>query len=265
MSQFRTVRISQPRFEKGRLRFMTVKSRHLRGRGDICIYCPDIKERADLPIAILLHGVYGSSWSWALNAGAHLTAERLILQKSIQPMILAMPSDGLWGDGSGYLPHNNVDFEKWIALDVASAVRENVAAAADSTVLFIGGLSMGGFGALRIGAKYGRLFSAVSGHSAITAIDQLPLFVKEALTHYEQDEPNDESVYKTIMTYEKGLPPIRFDCGKDDILIEYNRALHAQLVASHIEHTYREYPGAHEWAYWEEHLVDTLEYFNQYI
>ncbi len=37
-------------------------------------------------------------------------------------MILAMPSDGLWGDGSGYLWYDGVDYENWIMEDVIEAV-----------------------------------------------------------------------------------------------------------------------------------------------
>ena len=37
-------------------------------------------------------------------------------------MILAMPSDGLWGDGSAYIPHPKQDFEKWIVDEVPTAV-----------------------------------------------------------------------------------------------------------------------------------------------
>jgi S-formylglutathione hydrolase FrmB len=57
------------------------------------------------------------------------------------------------------------------------------------------------------------------------------------------------------------LPPLRFDCGVDDQLIEENRALHRDLEARGIAHTYEEFPGAHTWAYWERHLEDTLRFF----
>ena len=44
-----------------------------------------------LPIVTLLHGVYGSHWSWAYQGGAHLTAAELMRQGSICPMVLVMP------------------------------------------------------------------------------------------------------------------------------------------------------------------------------
>lgn len=44
-------------------------------------------------------------------------------------------------------------------------------------------------------------------------------------------------------------------------LIEPNRALHAGLIAAGIAHTYEEFPGGHEWPYWEAHLAATLRFF----
>ena len=76
---------------------------------------------APLPLVILLHGVYGSAWSWPLNGGAHLTVARLIEAEEIAPVALAMPSDGLWGDGSGYVPHADADYERWIVDEVPAA------------------------------------------------------------------------------------------------------------------------------------------------
>ena len=123
MSAFRTVELSDPRFESDHLRYMTIKTSNLQGRGDICLFVPpDVRPDQSLPLVILLHGVYGSAWAWTHKAGVHLQAIKMIRQGEIPPMIIAMPSDGLWGDGSGYLEHNGFNFEKWIVDDVVDAV-----------------------------------------------------------------------------------------------------------------------------------------------
>ena len=70
MSSFRTIELSDEVFETDGLRFLTVKTPNLLGRGDICLYLPQgIEPRTNLPIYILLHGVYGSAWAWALKGG----------------------------------------------------------------------------------------------------------------------------------------------------------------------------------------------------
>ena len=263
MSHFRTTEISDSQFESNNLRFITVKSKNLKGRGNICVFVPKGIADANLPIVLLLHGVYGSAWSWAFKGGAHQTAQDLIDQNKIKPMILVMPSDGLWGDGSAYIKHSSLDFEKWIIEDVITAVKELIPQAKKSAKTFIAGLSMGGFGALRIGAKYSTIFAGISAHSAITELSQMELFVAENLQEYLQENSDDESVLKTILNNQKTLPPLRFDCGREDVLIRHNRLLSKELENCKILHVYQEFEGKHEWEYWQEHLKDTLMFFSK--
>ncbi len=262
---FRTTEISNPDFEYNNLRFITIKTPHLKGRGDICVFVPPDPGSGPIPLLILLHGVYGSAWAWTLKGGVHVTAMEMIRNAEIKPMAIAMPSDGLWGDGSAYLPHNGYNFEKWVVDDVPQAVIENIPAVTATSKLFIGGLSMGGFGALRMGAKYAEKFQAISAHSSITDIEQMPLFVEEDLRHYYQAKPEETSVLAVIREHRYHLPAIRFDCGTDDLLIEQNRALHQQLTDENIKHEYCEFEGGHEWPYWQKHIRDSLLFFNSQI
>ena len=264
-SIFRTIEISDPRFEGEGLRWVTVKSRALKHRADLTLFVPNSTgSRKHLAVVILLHGVYGSHWAWALKGGAHRTAARLIAAGEIPPLVLAMPSDGLWGDGSGYLPHRSADFERWIAEEVPGAVRESVPGVDEGSPLFISGLSMGGFGALRLAAKYPEKFRAAGGHSSITHFDQFKLFVEEPLDSYGCPE-EDQSVYECIERNRERLPALRFDCGTEDPLIEYNRELARKLKQAGIAHTYEEFPGGHSWPYWETHLADMLKWFGKLL
>lgn len=262
MSKFRTTEISDPRFEANNLRHITVKSKNLKNRGDITVFVPPGENLKDLPIALLLHGVYGSHWIWSQKTGVHLKMKSWIENGEISPMILVMPSDGLWGDGSAYLPHNNSDFEKWIMEDVINATIELIPQASEKSQLFITGLSMGGFGALRIGIKHNQLFAGVSGLSSITELSEMRLFVEEEQENYNQKRSEDESVYQTILKHKNNLPPFRFDCGSEDLLIEGNRKLHVQLTEANIKHIYVENSGSHEWPYWEKHIKETLLFFD---
>lgn len=258
---FRTTEISDPQFESDNLRFITVKTNNLKGRGDICVFVPPGGNMENLPLVILLHGVYGSAWVWSQKAGVHKTALSMIQNKEILPMVIAMPSDGLWGDGSGYLPHNQKDFEKWIVEDVPSAVIQNIPSVTQNSDLFISGLSMGGFGALRLGVKYANRFKAISVHSSITDLQQMNLFVEESLENYFQEDETENSVWGLVENHSEKLPRIRFDCGEADELIEANRKLHKQLKKASIKHQYEEFEGGHEWTYWQEHIKKSLLFF----
>ena len=266
MQEFRTTEVSNQKYETDNLRFITVKSKNLKGRGDICVFVPPgIEKVENCPLVILLHGVYGSAWSWTLSGGVHIHVLQMIKSRLIPPMVIAMPSDGLWGDGSAYLPHNNLDFEKWIAEDVPHAVKNIIPSVTDSSKMFIGGLSMGGFGALKIGVKYNTLFTAISAHSSLTNIAQMEKFVEENIDNYFQEDKSEEDILETILKYRAKLPAISFDCGFSDTLIEANRTLHAQLDVENIPHDYEEYLGGHEWSYWEEHVIDSILYFARHL
>lgn len=266
MNSFRTIELSDPQFESAGLRYITIKTPNLNGRGDVCVFVPEgVADETGLPVVVLLHGVYGSAWIWSQKGGAHVTAAQLIKEGQIQPMILAMPSDGLWGDGSAYLPHNQYNFEQWIVHDVIQAVVENIPQASAQSNVFISGLSMGGFGALRLGSKYGQRFRGISAHSSITSLPQMALFVEESLANYAQAEKYNEDVLETMLQYKDSLPPIRFDCGITDELIEYNRTLHQQMLEHGIPHQYEEFEGGHQWPYWVEHVKDSLRFFHQLL
>jgi hypothetical protein len=55
-------------------------------------------------------------------------------------------------------------------------------------------------------------------------------------------------------------PRLRVDCGVDDFLIEPNRVFNAHLNAIGFEHEYEEFPGAHTWEYWDEHVQQAIAF-----
>lgn len=244
---------------------MTVKTPHLRGRGDICLFVPEeAQDHDDLPIYLLLHGVYGSAWAWALKGGAHRSFLALLQASLVKPAIIAMPSDGLWGDGSAYFTHHQKAFDQWIVQDVPLAIVENIAGTSSRSPLCIGGLSMGGYGALSLGARFAERFAAISGHSSITRLSQMAQFVEEPLADYTAhcETPN---IIDSMIAHRKQLPPFRFDCGLTDELLLPNQELHQALTAASIPHTYEEFPGGHEWPYWQEHVKKTFRFFDQFV
>ena len=264
MSQFRTIEISDPRFEHEGLREITFKSPSLGGRADVTLWLPPGADSlVHLPLVLLLHGVYGSHWAWTRSGGVHRTAADLLVRSEIPPMALAMPSDGLVFDGSGYVNHNGRCFESYIVDEVPACMSEVAPAITSRSPLFICGLSMGGFGALRLGTKYAGRFAGISAHSSITHFAAMAKFVEEPLAAYGPPAAEEQSLLPYFLAQREHLPPIRFDCGTNDVLIEENRRLHRELTAHGIPHAYAEFPGGHEWPYWETHVADTLRFFGR--
>jgi putative tributyrin esterase len=237
------VELSDPQYEVGGLRHATANSRALGRRADVTF------AGTRGPLVILLHGVYGSHWAWAHKAGAHLLADEVVL---------AMPSDGLFGLGSGYVRHSGGDFASWILDEVPWLASQAGPGVDPDAPVAIAGLSMGGFGALLLAARHPARVRAAYGMSSITDFSQMRYFVGD-ISGYDVD-PTDRSVLDACVAAGPSLPRIGFDCGTTDPLIEPNRALHAGLDAAGIEHQYREFDGGHEWTYWAAHLHDELAF-----
>ncbi len=263
---FRTVEISNPAYEPDNLRFVTVKSRHLKGRGDCTFFIPPQLQLSNhnIPVVILLHGVYGSHWAWTYNINVHKIALKLIESGTIEPMVLVMPSDGLMGDGSGYFNHGDRNFEKWIVNDVVELIHEVLPKPSTKyRKLFIAGLSKGGYGALRLMGKFPSLFAGASGLSSITRLTDLMPF----LTRYEQTVYKSRFGSEELITYfkknRKKLPTFRFDCGTDDPLFSSNKKLHTQLDEAGIDHLFEVFAGGHNNDYWTTNIGNTLVFFNE--
>ncbi|MBM3177111.1 MAG: esterase family protein [Bacteroidetes bacterium] len=265
MSQFFTTEKGDiPEVHPG-FRLLTVKSNALGRRADITVFNPVEKAGSkSLPVVLLLHGVYGSHWAWALSGKAHLILLDMMQKKQVEPMVLVMPSDGLYGDGSAYVPHNDANYESWIVRDVLDAVRENVEGVSKASPVFITGLSMGGYGALRLGAKYPSVFKAFSGMSSITGFEQMKIFVQDYSSLYASATEHYDVIDLMLKNRER-LSPFRFDCGSEDVLIAHNRQLHHELLSNKIPHEYQEHTGGHSWQYWQDHLPENLLFFQSVL
>ncbi len=254
--------ISNPTYTPPGLSFIMIYSAALHGRADMTVYMPAGHEQTpDLPMVTLLHGANASHWAWAYTMGAHVTLQRLIDAGDVPPMALIMPSDGLVALGSAYVAHADADYEAWILDDAPhEAMAAFPHALTDNSIRMVAGLSMGGFGALRLAAKYPDRFAASAAHSSVTMIDQIAMLTGEIVPSASA-HPDDHALLYWLTLNKNRLPPFRFDCGIDDFLIAQNRTLHQALITHEIGHIYEEFDGAHNSAYWTAHIEDTLRFF----
>jgi putative tributyrin esterase len=261
---FSYIEISAPGLTPPGFNFATVKSAALGQRADVTLYVPaSARAEEDAPIVILLHGARGSHWAWTFKGGVHQRLEALIDAGLAAPMVLIMPSDGLWGDGSGFVSHRTQDFEHWIVEEVPQLATMISPACSKRSPVFICGLSMGGYAALRLAGKYPDRFAGASAHSAITTDDQFDRVIAEPRDGWSR-ALEDRSVVAAL-TLTPRPPPIRFDCGLDDPLLPANRRLHADLTSLGVAHRFEVRPGGHNWTYWSNAVDESLLFFNGLI
>ena len=261
--RFPNAQLSPPIPGNENLRFLNFRGEALATRGDALLLTPTgLDDLRDVPLLILLHGVYGCQWNWWLNGSIDKVVTEMLREGNTVPMMIAMPSDGLWGDGSGYVPHAHANYERWIVDDIPRCLRELFPRLHQEKFL-LAGLSMGGFGALRLGMKYAARVQGVSAHSSVTKITQLSQFIPFSAEVFQYaGEIETDLLHWAKVNHDK-LPPIRFDCGTEDSLIDANRELHSALLELRVPHTYEEFPGGHDWPYWTEHVRSTLAFCKQ--
>jgi putative tributyrin esterase len=125
---------------------------------------------------------------------------------------------------------------------------------------------MGGYGSMKLALKYPQIFGSVVAHSGVYDMRQMIGPDSDPRPERRRIFDNDavggsDDVFALAKRLDPAQAPrIRFDCGVDDGLVEQNRALHAHLQSLGIPHAYAEYPGAHDWAYWDEHIQEAIAF-----
>ena len=123
----------------------------LKGEIPAMVYTPDGKPPpSGWPVLYLLHGHDGNERSWTDLGHIQQTLDGLIAGQEIKPILVVMP-----GGGNGwYVDSEDVggpgDFATAIARDLPAAVEGHYPVRRDQGGRAIAGLSMGGYGALRI-------------------------------------------------------------------------------------------------------------------
>jgi S-formylglutathione hydrolase FrmB len=200
---------------------------HSVGLARATTYTALVPETGTPPFAVLyqLHGASDDHRAW-------LYKSNLLRHVDGLPLVVVMPS----GENSYYLDA----WEKLVVDDLPAHVSRTFRVRDGKAA--IGGLSMGGFGAIRLGLKYSERYSSIYAHSS-------------KLTATGDDR--DAAVIAARVDAAK-MPVLAFDCGVDDHLIEDSRRFAAALRALGLPHEYREHPGAHTWDYWDRHVPDAI-------
>jgi putative tributyrin esterase len=252
-TRFRTVRSSAGDLTGDGLTFLTVQSESLGGRGDLLV-SSTVADDDLVDVVVLLHGVYGSFWSWAFSGGAHHAHVELVGAENIRPMVLVMPSDGLVGEGTLFADQPRGNFASWVD-DAVDAALESLGVGL-GTISYLG-TSMGAFAAAHLSARRGDAVATVM-HSPICHLDDLAKFTVGDIGDDIGLSADERDVAQVLRRAPVGR--VMIDCGIDDFLLPSVRALHIDLEADGFEHRYDEIPGTHSWDLWRSRIFDSLRF-----
>ena len=208
------------------------------------------------PVLYMLHGAMGGAAEW-LEIGIHQAADQLWTEGAIAPFIIVLPD----GSNSYYLNHasGGPRWGDYIAGDVVRQIDANYRTLPDPAHRAIGGLSMGGDGALQLALHHPDVFGIVGAHSPTTRLtyDQLPGPFYGDEDYWHQNSP----LWLIENTDAAARLRIWIDDGQDDPWLPSAQALHEALLDRGVEHEYAELEGTHEAEYWEAYQADYLRFY----
>jgi enterochelin esterase-like enzyme len=222
------------------------------------IYLPPDYLRASqrhYPVLYMLHGAGGNYTEWS-DSYLPEAADRMMASGEIPPMIIVMPDDGgetYWANWSGGGPR----WADYLTEDVVSFIDQRYRTLSSASARGIGGLSMGGLGALNLAFSHPDTFGVVGAHSPSVRVEPDPgLWFLDGDTFWENNP-----VWLAHNRAGLGSLRIWMDAGTDDIWLPNIEAVRDALVEEGLQPEWNIFPGPHEAEYWIEHVPDYLRFY----
>ncbi len=240
-----------------------------------CVLLPpsyDTEKTRRYPVLYFLHGLGDNEQMFFHSAGWNLVQD-LWERHQLGEFLIVTPAGG----SSFYINSLGGDFryEDFFLREFLPMVEKRYRVRTGRTFRAMGGISMGGYGALRMAFRHPDLFGSVSAHSAML-IERLPAIsasnsqASGRLRVFGDvfGAPVDRGFWEAnnplalVRTTDLGRLKIYFDCGSEDDYGFYvgAQALHDQLASRRVNHEFHLYPGGHNWRYFTEQLPASLQF-----
>jgi len=235
------------------------------------VYLPTGYESSNLryPVLYLLHGNGGNRYSWINDGHIQQTADVLIARGDIPPCLIVMPDAGT----SWYVDRKE-NMETAVTKDLIADVEQNWRALSTRTGRLVGGLSMGGYGAMRLSLKYPEMFAAAALLSPAIYNPEPPETSSARRVGVFGSPDYDPAVWKEYnypalwdAYIAKKMPvPMYINSGDDDdFFIEHEVAQFYFLLRTNKQPAeLRIVNGAHVWTVWESTIGDAMKYIFRY-
>lgn len=203
----------------------------------------------------LLHGLSDNHTTWLRRTSIERYAQEYGL-------CVIMP----FGDKSFYtdMKHGGA-YYTYIAKELPLIISEMFNVSDKREDHYIAGISMGGYGALKIGMRECDSFSAAAGLSSVADI-------KESVSFFEQvtkdifgknmEVPSEDDLFCIAEECDNNpnKPRIYMGVGTEDFLYESNKRLKEKFDTLNFDYTYRESSGSHNWGFWDEYIQYVIKW-----
>ena len=217
-------------------------------------------------VLYLLHGRGDNCDSWVQNSQVAVYA-----QEHQIAVIMPTAEDSFYVDGV-----SGKRYFSYLTEELPKFIKKHFGLSDRPEDTFIAGLSMGGYGTLKIGLTYPERFKAIGILSAAVRPDHMPDFhdndldraiirdnLRRTIGEGElRSEDNPYCLLKKQIKEKKALPAIYQYIGTHDFLYEMNQDFRKHLSENGIEAFYAEWEGVHDWHFWNvalEKFLDQIE------
>ncbi len=207
------------------------------------------------PVLYMLHGAGGNYTEWS-DSFLPEQIDRLIVADEVQPMIVVMPDDGestYWANWD-----NGPRWGDYVTEDVVGTIDQRYRTLPRAPDRAVGGLSMGGLGALNLGMQHPDVFGVVGSHSPSVRLTPDPALWFLTGDNFWEHNPI------WLAEHDSGLDSLKIwlDVGTDDVWLPNIEAVHSTLLNEGLQVDWHEFPGPHEAEYWIEHVPDYLRFYS---
>lgn len=214
----------------------------------------------------LLHGYIGNHLDWLVNVPLTELAEQY-------NTAIILP----YGENSFYLNDEIKGdmYEDFICNELPNFCQRVFPLSKNREDITIGGLSMGGFGAIHSGLAHSETFGNIIALSSALITDNVAKLKEGMPTEIASYSyfnhifgPLDKLIGshkdpKFLVKELKVFPNLYMACGTEDFLIEENRDFHKYLDDLGISHEYVEGSGTHDWKFWNVYFEKALAWLNK--
>jgi putative tributyrin esterase len=210
--------------------------------------------RTDFPVLYLLHGLSDDHTAWL----RYTSVERYAAAAGLAVVMPAV-------NRSFYANERNGGrYWDYVSEELPRVVGNFFRVSQDPARTYVAGLSMGGYGAMRLALTHPDRFAAAATLSGALDLEELSARPERAEMFeriFGTSIPDDVDIFKLLAKADaSALPRLHVSAGTEDApaLVEGNRRFVAQLEDKGVDVTSDFRPGEHVWELWDDLLPEVI-------